>query len=31
MGTVIGCCMERHRHIEFIRFLEKIPSAWTSI
>jgi transposase len=24
MGTVIGCCMERHRHIEFIRFLEKI-------
>jgi transposase len=24
LGTVIGCCMERHRHIEFIRFLEKI-------
>ena len=23
-GTVIGCCMERHRHIEFVRFLEKI-------
>ena len=24
LGTVIGCCMERHRHLEFIRFLEKI-------
>src|SRR2546421_1336812 len=24
LGTVIGCCMERHRHVEFIRFLEKI-------
>ena len=24
LGTVIGCCMERHRHIEFLRFLEKI-------
>jgi transposase len=24
LGTVIGCCMERHSHVEFIRFLEKI-------
>jgi transposase len=24
LGTVIGCCMQRHRHIEFLRFLQKI-------
>ena len=24
LGTVIGCCMQRHRYIEFLRFLEKI-------
>jgi transposase len=24
LGTVIGCCMQRHRHVEFLRFLEKI-------
>jgi len=23
LGTVIGCCMERHRHIEFLRFWRK--------
>jgi hypothetical protein len=23
-GTVIGGCMQRHRHIEFIRFLNAI-------
>jgi len=23
-GTVIGCCMQRHRHEEFIRFLNTI-------
>ena len=23
-GTVIGCCMQRHRHLEFIRFLNAV-------
>ena len=34
-GTVIGQCLPRHTHIEFLRFLMKIdrgsPNAWTSI
>ena len=34
-GKVIGDCMPRHRHQEFIRFLKKIdaetPAAWTCI
>ncbi|MEA1831265.1 IS630 family transposase [Methylobacterium durans] len=26
-GTVIGCCMQRHRHQEFIRFLNSVEAA----
>ena len=26
-GTVIGQCMARHRHQEFIRFLDRIETA----
>src|SRR6266567_381845 len=26
-GTIIGCCMKRHRHQEFIRFLRTIDAA----
>ena len=28
-GTVIGQCMARHRHQEFIRFLNRIEAAVT--
>jgi transposase len=26
-GTVLGCCMQRHRHQEFIRFLNAVEAA----
>jgi transposase len=26
-GTVIGCCQPRHRHIEFLAFLERVDRA----
>src|SRR6266545_4920422 len=26
-GKVIGCCVKRHRHQEFIRFLQRIDAA----
>jgi transposase len=26
-GTVIGCCMQRHRHQEFIRFLNRVEAT----
>jgi DDE superfamily endonuclease len=26
-GSVIGCCMQRHRHLEFIRFLNAVERA----
>jgi transposase len=26
-GTIVGCCMQRHRHQEFVRFLNAVEAA----